>query len=506
MKKAIFLILCCVVAAGVFGVRAAADATFQDKLRNREEGFVFLNAGAPIGYMVTAFTEERADFDSGDQEAFRVESELILWSVGRKGGEQAQRFKTNEVIGPDLRLKRFATIMNIGSYDMRMTGALQGEKLTYQVVQNGRKKQTITAKAPEGCIPVSVLPIYLSGFDPNDGKELTICTIEYQAGSVAVGRAMVGAPVRADPPEGASASYVFRYQVRGAGFDGTITTDPDGYLLEEVQPKLGLTARRITDNEMASLDRLRGWDPTRSSVLPANMMIARPDALSYMKIQLVWSGVPVAKLSFSSDIQKPSGLINKKGWNRVDLIIKHQPAARNAASAAAPAKANPNLAVYLGADDTIKADDPLVRAWARSITEGAAGPEEAATLIEDWIYKEIEPDPASWNSATTASDVLRLRRGTAKHKAILFAAMARSIGIPTKIVAGKAYSFGTFVTHYWNELHVSNSWRTYDASDPYPEEPPVIVKIAESAGAAAFNSIFPAMDNGLFITIKDIGG
>ena len=83
----------------------------------------------------------------------------------------------------------------------------------------------------------------------------------------------------------------------------------------------------------------------------------------------------------------------------------------------------------------------------------------------------MTPD-ASIGVPRSASDILNRRRGVCRDYATLFAALARSAGIPTRLCAGVVYADmnGTpaFFYHAWDECYVG-SWvaidpTLYDAS------------------------------------------
>jgi transglutaminase-like putative cysteine protease len=71
-------------------------------------------------------------------------------------------------------------------------------------------------------------------------------------------------------------------------------------------------------------------------------------------------------------------------------------------------------------------------------------------------------------TALTASDTLSSREGDSRHKAIVYTALARSVGIPTRLVSGIVYSVGAFRYRMWAESFVG-SWVPLDpeASDSF---------------------------------------
>jgi hypothetical protein len=90
-----------------------------------------------------------------------------------------------------------------------------------------------------------------------------------------------------------------------------------------------------------------------------------------------------------------------------------------------------------------------------------------------------------------------------KHAAILFAAMARSQGVPARICAGKIYSMGLFVTHFWNEVYIDGRWLTIDATAENPAVPaPLRIKLAHAANTDRATAIADSIKDTLFIQVR----
>jgi hypothetical protein len=65
-----------------------------------------------------------------------------------------------------------------------------------------------------------------------------------------------------------------------------------------------------------------------------------------------------------------------------------------------------------------------------------------------------------------SSEVLRDRRGTCVAYATILAALARSLGIPSRIVMGYGYLDGMFGGHAWTEMRAGDVWIPIDAAIP----------------------------------------
>jgi len=83
-------------------------------------------------------------------------------------------------------------------------------------------------------------------------------------------------------------------------------------------------------------------------------------------------------------------------------------------------------------------------------------------ILAGWVYDNLEKRPVL--GIPDAITTLRTRRGDCNEHAALFAAMARNIGIPTRIVAGVTFHEGAFYYHAWNEVCMDGSWLSLDTT------------------------------------------
>ncbi|MFQ5868618.1 MAG: transglutaminase-like domain-containing protein [Candidatus Zixiibacteriota bacterium] len=77
-----------------------------------------------------------------------------------------------------------------------------------------------------------------------------------------------------------------------------------------------------------------------------------------------------------------------------------------------------------------------------------------------WVFENVKKDFAV--SIPSALEVLRVRKGDCNEHTTLFVALARSIGIPSKICVGLVYKEGYFYYHAWPEV-----WIGEDLEDGY---------------------------------------
>lgn len=126
--------------------------------------------------------------------------------------------------------------------------------------------------------------------------------------------------------------------------------------------------------------------------------------------------------------------------------------------------ARAELEAYRKPSEGIESDDKAIISHAKEIVGTEVGAYQAAYKLRAWVQGNIKPS----NEATTtlsAVDVLRKRTGCCRHNAVLYAALARAAGIPTRLAAGLICDRGAFGYHVWVESWVGE-WVALDPTYP----------------------------------------
>lgn len=109
---------------------------------------------------------------------------------------------------------------------------------------------------------------------------------------------------------------------------------------------------------------------------------------------------------------------------------------------------------------SIQSDDAVLKGLATQIVGNETNAYEAAIKLKAWVYRNVEYKE---NTTTNESaiDIFKAKNGCCRHKAILYAALARSVGIPTRLVQGITCMGKGFGHHMWAESYVG-SWVALD--------------------------------------------
>jgi transglutaminase/protease-like cytokinesis protein 3 len=125
-----------------------------------------------------------------------------------------------------------------------------------------------------------------------------------------------------------------------------------------------------------------------------------------------------------------------------------------------------------------------IRDLANEINKGSTSADQTIARLIAWMDANIAKEAVD---AFSAADVLRARRGECQGHSYLFAAFARALGVPARVVNGIAYSeeHGGFLYHTWNEAWIAGrGWRPVDATFGQAHADATHVKLIEGETAA----------------------
>ena len=123
--------------------------------------------------------------------------------------------------------------------------------------------------------------------------------------------------------------------------------------------------------------------------------------------------------------------------------------------------AQPTDPRYLASTFPVPANDPRIRATAREIAGNTNAAREQVRRLVAWMMANVRTSPAGvW----TALDVLQQGEAECQGHAYLYTALARALGIPTRVVNGIAYSeeYKGFLYHTWTESYADGHWLAVD--------------------------------------------
>lgn len=197
-----------------------------------------------------------------------------------------------------------------------------------------------------------------------------------------------------------------------------------------------------------------GWaegkrvDLFKAMAVPAEPFLEEPRGISYLKVR--FSGADLSSFSIGGIRQRTSA-------QEVEVTKEDMGQARGYEL---PHPRKKDLVGFLDATPLIQSDDPAILAASKEVLQGETDALKAVERILAWVHSNLEKLPTL--SVPSAVEVLKTRQGDCNEHAVLFAALARAAGIPTKVCAGILYQEGRFYYHAWNEVFLGQ-WFSLDS-------------------------------------------
>ncbi len=118
---------------------------------------------------------------------------------------------------------------------------------------------------------------------------------------------------------------------------------------------------------------------------------------------------------------------------------------------------------YLEVNDYVQSSHPKIRSLAKKIVNEKKEPIKMAEAIQNWVHHHITP---SYKANTiNALKVLENRKGDCTEYSLLFVALARAVGIPSREVVGLVFSHEVrpcFCFHAWAQIYDGKQWVSVD--------------------------------------------
>lgn len=192
-----------------------------------------------------------------------------------------------------------------------------------------------------------------------------------------------------------------------------------------------------------------------ASVEARGVAIADQQHLQSLKLKIrARSGGIIDRIN--SDIASNNQRVEKRGAS--ELVVTVAPRGAQTAQKVQLPISDPGLASFLKPTREIRSDDQTVIAQAREIAGDDRDAWSVTRKLADWTYKNLK-----WKRVddADAAETLATREADCFEFSQLFVAMARSLGLPARIVSGLAYDGNSFGGHAWVEVY-AGQWIELD--------------------------------------------
>jgi len=356
--------------------------------------------------------------------------------------------KSYDRVRQDLSVQSFVYDYDIDGSTMQLRGELKDGTLRVRTISSGHEREEVfTVEGP--VYPVSALYLYPALKGLEIGRRYDYPVYEGETRVVSRVHQEVLAYERSDLFEGEA----FKVKTTLLGQEVVAWLDTQGRPLLEISDN-GLIVSGI-ESEARSREYLLRSSMNKSDTL-LDLSLIRTDRKidsprQVRKLSVALDGVDEDARIVSNERQE----VSREGERlvcRVDADIDVP--SRHGCEGG-------GVKPHLRSTIEVPADNGRIQALARQITQNAATPVERIQAVLSWIAANIEKESLD---VFTALDVLDRRKAECQGHAVLYTALARASGIPTKVVNGIVYSgeHGGFLYHTWAESCVAGSWISVD--------------------------------------------
>jgi hypothetical protein len=155
---------------------------------------------------------------------------------------------------------------------------------------------------------------------------------------------------------------------------------------------------------------------------------------------------------------------------------------------ALPVPPTPELEVFLQSSSIVQSGHVEIRRTATQVCKGMTDAFEAAKRLERWVHGHIREKNLE-TAFASALEALQSASGDCTEHGVLLAALARAVGIPSRLVTGLVYHEGEFLGHLWTEVYIDR-WIALDATRGNGAVGPDHIALATSSlSEAAFGDV-----------------
>jgi hypothetical protein len=373
--------------------------------------------------------------------------EKVVMRLNVMGMVQELGLRTRADLHPDLSLDRFEFDMRSGGFQFSAQGAAANGVLRIHTETAGHRRALDVPFRQKVYLTAALLE-RLRGESLKAGERYTLEAFDPASmAQTAVTVEVVGPEHIQVAGEGVSA---IRISMSLRGMTQTAWISESGEVLRE-RGLLGMRLEKATPGEALSpIDAAGSQDLAEAAAVTPNRPIPAPQGLETLRVRI--GGIRTDGLQLKGGRQSYAD----------GILTVHREDLTDLPPMPAPDRLQSLERVYLKPEPLIQSDHERIRSLVRSILGEAppATPMAQCRLLMDWIQRNIDQRPVL--SMPDALSTLENRMGDCNEHAMLFAAMARSAGIPARVEAGLVYMNGKFYYHAWNLLFLGR-WITADA-------------------------------------------
>ena len=409
----------------------ALDVITEEGVHATDEWFGIYQQGKKIGYAHSRTIPEAETYHLYE------ESEMDILALG---SVQRVKMVINSYTTKNFLLKYFDFMMQSDMTTMKIKGAVLKNKLVLDIDTGGQTRtEKIQLTRPPYLSPNIKPAILLLGLETGKTYRFPV----FNPATLSTEEAIISIESKERIKLGETEQTIYKLKESFQGMETVSWVTQAGETIKE-ESALGYSLLKLSKAE--AMKRDKGGpivDIITLTMIPSDP-IKDSSQVQYLRARL--KGVSLQGFQLDNDRQTLTGDV-------IEIRKEDYPAAYGLPY---PGK---ETAEYLLPSPLIQSDDKKIVDQASKILSGEKNAHEAAKKLNDWVYTAIAKKPVV--SIPSALEVLNQREGDCNEHTALYTALARSIGIPTRMAAGIVYMGNGFYYHAWPEVWVGH-WMPVD--------------------------------------------
>jgi len=334
----------------------------------------------------------------------------------------------------DFTLNDFIMEIRTPGHPTRIEGVIEGTELTLtSYSQNMPHTQTVILKEKPYFPDAIEEVIKIKNLKPGDEIDIPYFDPTTQSSSVARIRVFDREKVNVRDKE----MIGMRIEIDYMGINSILWLDDNYKLIKEASPAMALEMLPLSREEaLAEIDPTESFDLLSFFAVKLENPIPDPRTLSYLRLEL--KDITTEGLDLADDYQN---LIQKEPI----IIETYRPDLDDLSNLSIPISQQKE---FLAPSVYIQCENPEIVSKADELAGNEKDAKKVVATLVAGVYNLLEKNPTA--SLPSAIDVLRTKEGDCNEHSILFTALARAKGIPTKIHVGLVNLQGSaYYYHAW---------------------------------------------------------
>lgn len=355
------------------------------------------------------------------------------------GVEKEVMMYGHSVLDDSFTVQTFSFGLASGDYETDLFGFVQGGILEVEL-KTPQRESKLTFPLTKKIYPIGVVPYLLVSQDFSQ-RRFSLPTFDPM--SLSSSELLVSIEGEEERAFEGEKVRVYNLSLSFMKVETQMKVDQFGNVLWQEEPG-GMTMKWETKEEALEmpLEASSSIDLLEALAVKSNLEIPSPRELSYLKAEL--KNIEAASFQLTGDVQK---LLSER-----PLVVEIDNQKRENLSGRTP------TARETRSSPLVQSEDLRIKRQAEKIAGSGDSSPEKAEKVCLWVFENLKKDFAV--SIPSALEVLRVRKGDCNEHTTLFVALARSLGIPSKICVGLVYKEGYFYYHAWPEVWMGEDWES----------------------------------------------